>query len=118
MISEVGAEVALTQKPFFEMAENQPAIVEIMEERLELHGQIIQTSFQGDFPTVRLMFEQLTLSQYRPLVEMLFCRPGQWRRKETPGELSSLLLLFKVLIKPRILFDRKRKFCASAVSQV
>lgn len=118
MISEVGAEVALTQKPFFGMAENQPVIVEIMEERLELHGQIIQTSFQGDFPTVRLMFEQLTLSEYRPLVEMLFCRPGQWRRKETPGELSSLLLLFRILIKPRILFDRKRKFCAIAVSQV
>jgi cellulose synthase (UDP-forming) len=63
------------------------------------------------------MFEQVTLSQQRRLVEMLFCRPGQWKRQNTPGEFQSLWLLLKILLKPRVLFDRKPKESAIAVSQ-
>ena len=86
MISEVGAEIALTQKAVISAEEMQPLTLEIMEEGVELTGKVIRTGFQNEFPTVRVMFQQLSLSQHRRLVEMLFCRPGQWKRHNTPGE--------------------------------
>ncbi|MGF1676667.1 MAG: hypothetical protein ACFCUV_23765, partial [Rivularia sp. (in: cyanobacteria)] len=63
-------------------------------------------------------FPLVTLPQHRRLVEMLFCRPGQWKRRCTPNELQSFILLFKILLKPRILFDRKVDVSAIAVSKV
>jgi len=116
MISEIGVEVALTQ------ARNNldvelPVTLEIMGEQLQLSGTIVRTGIQGEFATVRVTFKRVTLSQHRRLVEMLFCRPGQWKRQNTPGELHSLLLLFKILLKPRVLFDRNIEVNAIAVSQ-
>ena len=32
------------------------------------------------FPTVRIAFDRLNISQHRCLIEMLYCRPGQWKR--------------------------------------
>ncbi|MBD0264531.1 MAG: glycosyltransferase [Tolypothrix sp. Co-bin9] len=116
-ISEIGAEIALTQAglPEIKPGEILPVTVEIMEAKLSLQGTVTQTSVQEGFPTVKVMFEQLNMTQHRCLVKMLFCRPGQWRRSLTPGELQSLLLLFKVLLKPRVLFDRKADTSAIAV---
>jgi len=116
-ISEIGAEIALTQAglPEIKPGEILPVTVEIMEAKLSLQGTVTQTSVQEGFPTVQVMFEQLNMTQHRCLVKMLFCRPGQWRRSLTPGELQSLLLLFKVLLKPRVLFDRKADTSAIAV---
>lgn len=117
MISEVGAEIALTQKAVISAEEMQPVTLEIMEEGVELTGQVIRTGFQNEFPTVRIMFQQLSLSQHRCLVEMLFCRPGQWKRHNTPGEFKSILLILKILFRPRIIFDRNIDVNAIAVSQ-
>ncbi|URD52411.1 glycosyltransferase family 2 protein [Chroococcidiopsis sp. CCNUC1] len=117
MISEVGAEIALTQKAVISAEEMQPLTLEIMEEGVELTGQVIRTGFQNEFPTVRVMFQQLSLSQHRCLVEMLFCRPGQWKRHNTPGEFKSILLILKILFRPRIIFDRNIDVNATAVSQ-
>jgi cellulose synthase (UDP-forming) len=105
-ISEGGAEVTLTQTAIPKRLENLPVKLKIMEEELELPGQITRLSFAGEVPRVRVAFEQVSLPEYRRLVEMLFCRPGQWKRHKTPGELRSLLLLFKALLTPRVLFDR------------
>ena len=118
-ISEVGAEVALTQAGLPQIApgETLPVTLEILEEGLTLKGQVTRTGFSDEFPTVRVMFEQLTLSQQRCLVEMLFCRPGQWKRQNSPGEFQSLWLLLKILLRPRVLFDRNPKVRAIAVSQ-
>lgn len=120
MISEVGAEVALTQAglPPVTAFETLPVHLEIVEEQLQLPGQITLTGFSDEFPTVRVAFEAVSLSQHRRLVEMLFCRPGQWKRNNTPGELSSLLLIFRILLKPRVLFDRNARVRAIAVSKV
>jgi cellulose synthase (UDP-forming) len=85
---------------------------------LYLLGQITTTGVSGEFPTVQVLFEQVTLSQERRLVEMLFCRPGQWKHQETPGELQSLWLLLRILFRPRVLFGRNQKASAIAVSQV
>ncbi len=120
MISEVGAEVALTQGGIAPVASGEmlPVTLEIMEEQLELSGKMTQVRFTDEFLTVRVAFEQFSLSQHRRLVEMLFCRPGQWKRQETPGEFSSLLLLFRILLRPRVLFDRRVDISATVVSKI
>ena len=119
-ISEVGVEVAVTKLglPTIANGETPTLTLEILEEGIVLQGQIIQTGVSGEFPTVQILFEQVTLSQQRLLVEMLFCRPGQWKRQCTPGELQSLWLLLKILLRPRVLFDRNPKATAIAVSQI
>ncbi|MBD2606420.1 glycosyltransferase [Scytonema hofmannii FACHB-248] len=116
-ISEIGAEIALTQAglPEIKPGEFLPLTLEIMEAKLTLQGIVTQTSFQEEFPTVRVMFEEVNLTQHRSLVKMLFCRPGQWRRSLAPGELQSLWLLFKILFKPRVLFGRNADTSAIAV---
>ncbi|HLO47709.1 MAG TPA: glycosyltransferase [Kamptonema sp.] len=122
LISEVGAEVALTEclndVVNISSRDSTSVELEIMEDNLALQGQIVRTGFSGDFATVRVVFEEVSVSQYRRLVEILFCRPGQWKRHESPGELQSIWLLFKILLKPRSVFDRKREVRAIAVSQV
>ncbi len=119
-ISEVGAEVALTQLglPTLSKRETLPVTVEILEEKMLLQGQITQTGVSDRFPNVQIVFEQVNPSQHRVLVEMLFCRPGQWKRQDTPGELQSLWLLLKILLKPRVLFNRQQKTSVVSVSQV
>jgi cellulose synthase (UDP-forming) len=120
MISEVGAEVALTQAGFPPLAPEHtlPVYLEVLENGLFLRGQVMQAGFDGDFPTVRVNFEHLDLLQQRQLVEMLFCRPGQWKSRHTPGELQSLLLLFRIILRPRVLFDRNVDVSAVSVAQV
>ncbi|OKH37659.1 cellulose synthase catalytic subunit [[Phormidium ambiguum] IAM M-71] len=118
MISEIGAEIALTQKPIFSLGESLPVKLEIMGEKLELVGKIIQIGIKNEHPTVRIAFEQVQLNQYRQLVEMLFCRPGQWRHSKTPGEFQSLLLLFKIFLRPRALFGKNQDVNAIVVSQL
>lgn len=114
MVSEVGAIISLNSMadfaphPLNSPVEPLLVTVEFMEEKLQLSGLITDTTPNGDFFTVKIAFNQPSLEQQRHLIEMLYCRPGQWRRRETPGELRSLLLLFKILLQPRVLFGRKR----------
>ncbi len=114
-ISEIGAEIALTQARTLDTS--LPVTMTIVEEQLILPVKLVQTVFKNEFQTVRVTFEQVNLSQHRRLIEMLFCRPGQWKRQDTPGEFKSLLLLFRILLKPRVLFARKIDINAIAVSQ-
>lgn len=119
-ISEIGADIALTQAVFppISSRENLSVSLEILEEAISLQGKITSTGLSGEFPTVRIIFEPPTLAHQRQLVEMLFCRPGQWKRQNTPGELISLWLLLKILLKPKVIFGRKQKISTIAVSQV
>ncbi|MBE9184250.1 glycosyltransferase [Microcoleus sp. LEGE 07076] len=110
------------------------ATLEIMEEKcfipvakMELVGDKsqLESSFRdaagcsfAEFPTVRIAFDRLNMSQQRCLIEMLYCRPGQWKRQETPGEWRSLWLLLRIALKPRAVFERKRPVRAIAVSQL
>lgn len=72
----------------------------------------------AEFPTVRIAFDRLSVRQRRCLIEMLYCRPGQWKRQETPGEWRSLWLLLRIALKPRAVFERNRQVRPIAVSQV
>lgn len=106
MMSEAGIEVALTQAgfPLLAIGETIPVTLHLFEEDLTLRGVVTQTGTQHEFPTVRMQLQGLTLAQHRQLVQILFCRPGQWKRRNSPGEWQSLLLLGRILLKPRVLF--------------
>ncbi|MCU0524462.1 MAG: glycosyltransferase [Elainella sp. Prado103] len=120
MLSEIGAEVALTETGFPSLSPEAIVLIrlDILEYQLSIQGRAVQTGFSGEFPTVRILFDSLQLSQQRQLIELLFCRPGQWKDRHTPGELQSLLLLFRILLRPRVLFDRNIDVSAVSVAQV
>jgi cellulose synthase (UDP-forming) len=109
MISEGGAEIAITQGGLPTISPDDSLLVglAIMEEKLKLTALITWMGFRDEFPVVRVQFEEVQLLQHRRLVEMLFCRPGQWKSRCSPGELRSLFILFQTLFRPRILFDRQ-----------
>ncbi|MBD1848006.1 glycosyltransferase [Cyanobacteria bacterium FACHB-63] len=120
VISEVGAEIVLTQKGIPDLLDLQPMTIEIMEENLHLQAHITISNplnLQPEFPTLRVTFEALDLRQQRRLIELLFCRPGQWKSRCAPGEVRSLWLLFRILLKPRVIFDRQTRIHAIAVAQ-
>jgi cellulose synthase (UDP-forming) len=127
-ISEVGAEVILTQPGFLMAAQGvngkkvQPDVktrveLEILEEGLVLQGHATCTGTKDGYPTVRVLFEPVNLTQQRHLIEMLFCRPGQWKSRCSPGELRSLWLLFAILLRPRVIFDRNADISVVAVTK-
>jgi cellulose synthase (UDP-forming) len=105
-ISEIGVEIALTQPNVAVIATTTPVQLDLMEEAFTVHGEVVRLNASGDYPTVQILFEPLSLDQQRCLVEMLYCRPGQWRSRCSPGEFRSLLLLFQILLQPRVLFHR------------
>jgi len=119
-ISEAGVHVEMTQAGFPSLisGETVPVTLKIMEDNLRLQGQITSVDFSNEFPSVHIRFDKLALPQHRCLVEMLFCRPGQWKRPCAPGELKSLFLLFGILLKPRVLFDTARAIDFLKVSKI
>jgi cellulose synthase (UDP-forming) len=118
-ISEVGAQILLTQGGLPQLArgETLPVTIEIMEEGLKLEGRITQSTFEDEFPCLKVIFERVTLEQHRQLVAMLFCRPGQWKRQNAPGELLSLWLLLRSILRPQALFGKRKEISAIAISQ-
>lgn len=116
IISEGGAEIALTTTPLD--LPNSIVHLEIAEENLQLDAEIIQTGINNEYHTLRVKYTSLNLAQRRRLVKMLFCRPGQWKRNKTPGEFQSFLLIFRILLKPRIIFDRNIDVNPIAVAKV
>lgn len=116
MLSEGGAEVALTQSGF-DQPEGELVQISILEIDLTLCAQVVNVEMQEGLPVLRILFEPLTLSQEKALVEMLFCRPGQWQYRTTPGEVQSVWILLRTLLKPRVLFDREVQVRAISLTQ-
>lgn len=100
-ISEKGAEIELNQ-PFQDSGNLK---IEFLEQSLILEAKIININSHK----ISLEFTQVSLNEYRKLVELLFCQPRRWQSKNNPGELHSLWLLFKALIQPRFLHKTVRK---------
>lgn len=118
-ISEVGADLSLTQKgiPHLIKGETLPIELVILEENIALSGKITNTEFCEDFLKVHVRFDELSLPQKRQLVTLLYCRPGQWKSKNTPGEIASFWLLIRILLRPKVLFDRNPNITAIKVAQ-
>jgi cellulose synthase (UDP-forming) len=96
-LSEIGAEIQLQQPIDLDGR----ITLEIPEEKLTLFGKLTHINLKNS--SIRVKFESLTSQQSRRLIELLFCRPGQWKHRNTPGEWRSLWLLFTILFRP-ILF--------------
>ncbi|MEO0536590.1 MAG: glycosyltransferase [Cyanobacteria bacterium P01_A01_bin.123] len=109
MISEVGVEIALTKASDFlpETVDAQAIEVELVDEQVTLPGRVVQTRTQDGLPTLTIEFSSLTLPQQRRLVELLFCRPGQWQSRCSPNEVQSLWLILKSVFRPRFLVERR-----------
>jgi len=116
-LSEAGAEInIMTEYPLL-FKPDEKLQLNCIEENLILQGFIKTCEYQGKKLTIQVAFEAVSLSQYRQLVELLFCRPGQWKNHKSPGELRSLVLVLKTLFKPRFLFDKKPKIQGMKVGQ-
>ncbi|MDJ0556093.1 MAG: glycosyltransferase [Microcoleaceae cyanobacterium MO_207.B10] len=118
-ISEVGAEIEVNHNFADDfLGATLPVKLKIIDAKICLEGKITNIEMSGDFPSIKVIFEKVNLSEKRKLIELLFCRPGQWQRQETPGELKSLWLLLRVLLKPRFIFERKPKIKPTIVTQI
>ncbi|MDB9526182.1 glycosyltransferase [Oscillatoria sp. CS-180] len=109
MISEVAAAVSLTKSRDLPFKSGSPQAVELVlaDEQLTLPGTITSTRLEEGVPTFTIEFAPLSLPQQRQLVEMLFCRPGQWQSRCSPNELQSLWLIIKSVMRPRFLVERQ-----------
>jgi cellulose synthase (UDP-forming) len=117
MLSEGGAEIVLTQTGF-EVSDSASVTLTILESDLTLDAQIVRAEEDDDgVPIIRVLFEPLNLAQEQALVEMLFCRPGQWQSRTTPGEVHSIWILLRTLLKPRVLFERNVEVRAISLTQ-
>lgn len=104
-LSEIKAEIELKQ--FSNLS--QSIILEIPEKGLKLPSKLTYTDLTGKFPKIQVKFESLNSQQQRRLIELLFCRPGQWKYRNTPGELQSIWILIKLLFRPIIFLFKSIK---------
>ncbi len=103
-ISEEGIEILLDGQ--VNLTTN--VIVELIPEILFLSGKITRSYVQdGDLRAV-IKFQNVSIEQHRELIEMLYCRPGQWQKRDTPNELQSALILFKLLLRPLMFLNAKK----------
>lgn len=109
MISEIGAEVELTKAVSLHSEDwtTQAIALELPDEQLTLPGQVLQTQIRDGVPTLTIEFAPLSLPQQRQLIELLFCRPGQWQSRCSPNEVRSLWLIIKSIFRPRFLVERQ-----------
>jgi len=118
-LSEVGLEMALTHSiELPEHLESYAVKLELVEEKIGLQGVITALDRNGELPQLKIQFENLTTEQNRDLVELLFCRPGQWLSKSSPGEIQSLWILLRIVLRPNFLFRNRQEIKGVEVVQV
>ena len=103
-ISEEGVEILLEQEV------NLPTnlMVELIPEVLILSGRVTRSYVENGSLRAIVKFQDVSIEQHRELVEMLYCRPGQWERRNTPNELQSVIILFKLLLRPLMFLNSKK----------
>lgn len=106
-ISEAGAKISLKSANLDTNPDFTQVKVEFLDQGLILNGVIKNINITRKETNIEVNFTQVTSRQYRELIEMLFCRPGQWKNQEAPGEIKSIFLLLKVLFSPRFLSRNK-----------
>jgi cellulose synthase (UDP-forming) len=95
-LSEEGAEIWIRKK----VSVGKQVSLRMMAEDIILQGNVIQTRLSDKSTLVKIKFANLTLPQQRILVNTLYCRPDRWKTKNTPGELRSIIIMLKVLLRP------------------
>ncbi len=104
-LSEIGAIVELKSLPT-SLSNIQ---LEILGEGLILSGKVVEVDRAYKHPKIKIEFENINLIQQRQLIELLYCRFGQWKLKKTPGEWHSLWLLIRQLLRPLKFSFKKQK---------
>lgn len=122
-ISEVGLELTINKADDYvrELVENQTTMqLTLVEEDIQAQGTFSKVDFSGDVPRLQIKFIDLSTEQHRQLVQLLYCRPGQWLSRKAPGELQSLLLLARIMLRPYFLLSsrHRREDKAIAVAQI
>ena len=103
-ISEEGVQISLDSP--VHLSTN--VMVELIPEILILSGKVTRSfTADGAFNAI-IKFQNVTTEQHRELVEMLYCRPGQWETRNIPNELQSGLILFKLLLRPLVFLNPKK----------
>ncbi|MGL5834139.1 MAG: glycosyltransferase, partial [Waterburya sp.] len=95
-ISEEGVEIVVN--PAVHLPTN--VMVELIPEVLVISGKVTRSCTVDGALSAIVKFQNLTTEQHRELVELLYCRPGQWETRKIPNELQSGLILFKLLLRP------------------
>ena len=83
-------------------------VVELIPEVLLLSGKITRSYRNNGSLRATIKFQNVSIEQHRELVEMLYCRPGIWQRRDTPNELQSVFILFKLLLRPFMFLNAKK----------
>jgi cellulose synthase (UDP-forming) len=137
MMSEAGMQLLVTDHLSQPLTPNANVQIEILETaagsgqdfaaglKLEANIERIHRQKPSDSATdlpfaeslVELQLRPLSLAQERHLIELLYCRPGQWQQYRAPGELRSLWLLLNTVWRPRFIFERRPKIQAVNVAQ-
>jgi cellulose synthase (UDP-forming) len=103
-ISEEGVEIILDSP--VHLSTN--VMVELIPETLVLSGRVTRSFTMDGTLKAIIKFQNVTTEQHRELVEMLYCRPGQWETRNIPNELQSGLILFKLLLRPLVFLNSKK----------
>jgi cellulose synthase (UDP-forming) len=103
-ISEEGVEIILD--PAVHLPTN--VMVELIPEVLVISGKVTRSCTVDGALSAIVKFQNLTIEQHRELVELLYCRPGQWETRKIPNELQSGLILFKLLLRPLVFLNSKK----------
>jgi cellulose synthase (UDP-forming) len=113
-ISEKGAELRLKTQNLpqttFELVFTETA--------LQLQAKALAQSPERDGSHLSLEFVNLNLNQERQLIEFLFCQPGTWPYRQSPGELGSLGLILKSLLRPWQILRQNRLLSRGQLPQL
>ncbi len=82
--------------------------IEILGSGLTLSGYMTRTQLKNNGLRAIVKFKNLSLPQQQKLIQMLYCCPGQWQRRQAPGELHSLVILLRLLLRPLIFLNPKK----------
>ena len=103
-ISEEGVEIELSRSATLA----NDVMVELIPEVLFISGTITRSHIENNSIRAVVKFNSLSIEQHRELVEMLYCRPGIWQRRNTPNEIQSVLILLKLLLRPLTFLNAKK----------
>ena len=103
-ISEEGIEVVLERSAKLQTE----VFIELLPEILIISGKVTRSHIQNNSIIATIKFQNVTLEQHRQLVQMLYCNPGQWQVKNSPNELQSAFILFKLIVRPLMFLNSKK----------
>ena len=98
-LSEEGAEIIIKKK----VSLAKQIAFKTVADDMTFQGEIVDVNFADAKTIIKVKFQNLALTQQRKLVHTLYCRPGQWKTRQTPGELKSLVIILQLFLRPLIL---------------